>query len=163
MLDTRSADHNDYEVETPEYVRHGVLVMQAVLFAETELEHARILFGEIGAEPGAHYVDMGCGTGEVGRLFCRFDPAASITGVTNSAVQCALVQQRGMRSIRADFHQVPLPDDCADVVMFNESIGYGDLTGLLREAHRLLRRGGRLFIKDWYVSTTRYVADWDYV
>jgi SAM-dependent methyltransferase len=83
-------------------------------------------------------------------------------GVTNSATQHAHVTATGLDCLLGDFANVPVNDGIADVVMFNETIGYGDLTALLEEALRLLQPGGVLFIKDFDAPSRYFSADWCY-
>ena len=160
---TDAKKHNDYELETAEYLRHGLRLFQAIMVAETEAEHAEILHRKIGAPVGSLYIDMGCGVGEMSRLFGAIDPAGHFISVTNSEVQAALTRDMGgSEVILTDFHNTGIPGGVADVVMFNETWGYGDPQRLAAEAYRLLKPGGRLFIKDWYSKTSGYSPEWDW-
>lgn len=51
--------------------------------------------------------------------------------------------------VRAEFDRLPLADSCADAVIFNASLHYSaDYAVTLREALRVLARGGRIVIVD---------------
>ena len=120
------------------------------MLAETELLHVAETYRLIAPPKGAVFVDMGCGIGEVSRLMSAMDRSAKFYGVTNCRAQVKEIIKRGsVTPLRSDYHSVVLVDGCADVVMFNESIGYGDHDALVREAARMLKDGGILFIKDF--------------
>lgn len=159
---TKPGSGANYDMETPEYLKHGLRVMQAAMFARTEAAHVYELYKMVRPPIGARIVDMGCGIGEVGRLFQQFDPSLRYLGVTNSKVQARHAAAAGLRCHLGDFARVPLLDGDADVVMFNETIGHGELGDLIAEAHRLLAPGGVLFIKDWDSPTAHFSADWGY-
>ena len=147
---------SSYEDETHEYLRHGLTVFNAAMLGETEESHVDALLELIKPPSGAVVVDMGCGVGGVSRLMGKRDPKATFFGVTNVLAQVeAISQLGGVTPIYSDYHKVPLPDGFADVVMFNESIGYGDIETLLGESFRLLKPGGCLAIKDGVSLTGR--------
>ena len=155
--------HNDYDLETAEYMRHGLKLFQAVMLAETEGDHAKALYSVINAPTGATFVDMGCGVGELSRLFAACDPSAMFYSITNSETQAALTRHFGGSDVvLTDFHDTGLPDGVADVVMFNETWGYGDPQRLANEAFRLLKPDGRIFLKDWHSQSSGYSPEWDW-
>lgn len=154
--------HSDYDVETDEYVRHGMNVLQAYMFDDDEVKHCRHLYDVVQPSDGAFMVDMGCGTGELACIWKELNPSLRPIGVTNSKVQIEYVRSKQVDSILSDYHQVPLPDQCADLVTFFESFGYGDGPRLMREAFRLLRPGGRLFFKDLFAPETCFLDMWEY-
>src|SRR5262249_38906804 len=89
----------------------------------------------------------------IGRAY----PAAQICGVTVSSVQAELgrdlIAQEGVADriaiVRADYHDLPFPDGCFDVVLFFESCGYSpNRSTLFVEAARVLRPGGHIYVKD---------------
>lgn len=136
----------DYERATREFLDAGMQVFQGAMLAETESEHCRILFDLL--RPSGTVVDMGCGIGGVSHAFKCRDPNLEVIGVTNSALQVEHALP-GVKMVRADMAETGLPDGCADLVMFCESFGYAPARRLLDEAFRLLKPGGRLFIKDF--------------
>lgn len=114
-----------------------------------------------GIKPGSYILDAGCGV-------CgpSIDIANHIEGVTMEAITLSptqvdtareLVEKAGLsRRIRVnlgDFHHLPFADGIFDVVMFLESAGYSDDPDqLYREVYRVLRPGGKLYIKEPFVK-----------
>lgn len=152
-----------YDEATPLYVQHLGTTFQAALLSSQEDPEARVrasnlaLAAAAGIQPGDHVLDAGCGV-------CgpSIDIASAIEGVvidavTISAVQCEMgwrnVREAGLsgrvRVVRADYHVLPFADNSFDKVIFFESAGYTDHTALLfSEVFRVLRPGGRVYIKD---------------
>jgi SAM-dependent methyltransferase len=152
-----------YEQETDEYIKHGLSVFNAAMLGDTEAKHvARI--AELIDSSGTVLVDMGCGIGGVGRLLKEANPALSVYGVTNVHRQIELCNELGgVTPVFCDYHETDLPPGSADVVLFNESFGYGDLRALLRESMRLLKPGGVLLIRDWFMQTdATFDPHWQY-
>lgn len=138
-----------YEEETKEYLDSGLTVFNAAMLAETEEGHVDALIALIKPPKGAVVVDMGCGVGGVSRLMKARDPSATFYGVTNVMAQVEKMRELGgVEPVLSNYHHTTLPDGIADVVMFNESIGYGNLPVLLKESMRLLKPGGVVAIKD---------------
>jgi SAM-dependent methyltransferase len=136
----------EYERATHEFLDAGMTVFQGAMLSESELEHCHILYKMY--RPAGMVIDMGCGIGGVAAAFLGIDPNLDIIGVTSCPVQVEKALP-GVSVIESDMTAVPLPDGCADMVMFNESFGYAPVRRLLDEAFRLLKPGGRLCIKDF--------------
>lgn len=151
-----------YEEETAEYLKHGLTVFNAAMLADTEEGHAQALANMIGMQDGQTVIDMGCGVGGVSCLLKGLFPASTFYGVTNVKAQVDVMDLAGdVNPIFCDYHSVPLDGGIADVVMFNESIGYGRLPDLLRESARLLKPGGVIAIKDGVSKTGK--TEWSEV
>jgi SAM-dependent methyltransferase len=157
---------NNYEIETQEYLKHGLTLFQYGLFAENEEEHVR-RFCEL-TRPAGVVVDMGAGIGTMGRLLQQACPQVThVINVTNSPTQAQILRDAGDTVCLCDFHHVSaVPAGAADFVMFNESFGYGDPEALMAESARLLRPGGVLVIKDFSVNRrlldTVDLPGWEY-
>lgn len=104
---------------------------------------------------GDRVVDVGCGTGDLS-LACARAGAGAVLGVDFAAPMLpparAKARRRGASGVafaQGDGLRLPLPDAsadawCAAFVMRNVP----DVNGLLAEAHRVLRPGGRLAVLD---------------
>jgi ubiquinone/menaquinone biosynthesis C-methylase UbiE len=155
---------NNYDVETAEYLKHGIRLFQSHLFGNSDLEHA-VAFYKL-CSPRGVGLDMGCGIGEMGFLLNIVDPSLNIVGVTNSQAQSQHMKTLKRNHIFADYHQVPLESNSVDFIMFNESIGYANINTIFFESARLLKKFGKLFVKDFCNTTsnvdTFYLKSWDY-
>lgn len=116
-------------------------------------------------QDGQAVLDAGCGVGGPAVWLAR-RCGVRIDAVTISEVQAAAAQARveahGLADRvtvrRGDFHQLSqlYPEGGFDRVLFLESICHAqDYRQVLREAWRVLRPGGLLYIKDFYCQDYR--------
>lgn len=140
------------------------------LHRETMLEQmnaevlARLNLDGIG-EP--RLLDLGCGLGATLRSFARRMPQAWLLGITRVPWQVdnarALNRASGcgerVRVVEGDYEETTLPSAGYDGVYALESSCHAhgaDKSALLAEAHRLLRRGGRIVVADGFLAATRF-------
>jgi 3'-phosphoadenosine 5'-phosphosulfate sulfotransferase (PAPS reductase)/FAD synthetase/ubiquinone/menaquinone biosynthesis C-methylase UbiE len=136
------------EDATGRLMERGMRVLNAHLFAQTELAHVARLLELMKPANGAVVLDAGCGVGEVALLMRELRPDLSFVLLNVSEMQLAHCPQ-DMRQVNADFAATGLADASVDVVMFNYSLCHSlDVPGALREAQRVLREGGILFVND---------------
>lgn len=148
---------------TPGLVEAGHKVLQFYRFADSELSHVARLEKWAEFPNNAKVIDLGCGTGEVARLMASFRPDINFTLVNISPVQL-LYADKEMAAHCVSFLNVPEDDNKFDGVMFCFSIGHEDLHKSLREASRLLKKGGILFIQDMALCSgdAKNLLDLDY-
>jgi SAM-dependent methyltransferase len=157
---------NDYEIETAEYLEHGLTLFQCAMFGASEKEHIQAYNDYF--KPSGFVIDMGCGIGTMCAELQAISPAITRTlNITNSPTQIQIMRDLGRDCILSDYHHIEaLPDAVADYVMFNEAFGYWDPTKLMQESARLLVPGGRLIIKDFasrrQLLKDVYVPEWEY-
>lgn len=155
-------NHNDYELETLEYLKNNINVFQFYLFSDNEYEHIKILYNMINPKNNSIILDMGCGVGEIGHIFKKINPSIEYIGITNSEMQYKISSSK-IKTIYGDYHNIPLKDNSVDIVVFFEAFGHGDATSLLKEVKRVLKEGGLLFFKDFFSKDfTIYNKYWDY-
>jgi cyclopropane fatty-acyl-phospholipid synthase-like methyltransferase len=119
--------------------------------------------------PEPRLLDLGCGLGATLRSFARRLPDAELTGVTrvpwqveharssNNAAGCG----ERVWIIEGDYEDTPLPSAGYDGVYALESSCHAhgaDKGLLLREAHRLLRPGGRIVVADGFLTSAGFVS-----
>jgi cyclopropane fatty-acyl-phospholipid synthase-like methyltransferase len=115
--------------------------------------------------PGNHVVDFCAGLGGPARYFAhRY--GVTVTGIELNPTRAAgandLTRHVGLAGrvevIEGDVTKVPLADGVADAVVSQEALLHvPNKRAALREAHRLLKSGGRLAFTDWI--THRPLAD----
>ncbi len=108
-------------------------------------------------------LDMGCGLGATLRSIARQLPDAQLHGITLvpwQLEQGQLQNQASANTIRisialGDYRRTPYATASFDAVYAIESSCYAagaSKSGFLQEAHRLLRRGGRIVVGDGFIG-----------
>ncbi|HEX7345600.1 MAG TPA: class I SAM-dependent methyltransferase [Candidatus Limnocylindrales bacterium] len=115
---------------------------------------AQIFIDRLGIEPGARWVDVGCGTGAVTEtILGRADPL-SVVGVDPSDAFLGIARDR-VTDPRATFAvgdgaALPLPDDAADVAVAGLVLNFApDRVAMLAEMRRVTKDGGTVAIYVW--------------
>lgn len=134
---------------TPHLVNAGHRVFQIHRFAQSEAEHCRRLLLWADLPIGARVIDMGCGIGAMAEQWTVHRSDLTFLLVNQSAMQLSYTS---LPTYCGDFCHLPIDDMSADAVLFCFSIGHADHRMALREAARVLRPGGILFIYDMIVS-----------
>ena len=102
-------------------------------------KHSRYLIELSFLEKGAKWLDMGAGDGGTVRLLRSLGYAAE--GID--------LEPRGKDVLRGNFLETPWQDDFFDGILSQCSFYVsGDVSGALKEASRLLRKGGKLVFSD---------------
>jgi SAM-dependent methyltransferase len=128
----------------------------------TDADASALLLAErAGVEDGDRLLDAGCGVGGPAVAIATRHRRCRIDGVTVSRAQAheliALTRQRSIDErvgvTRGDYHALPFRDGCFDGALFLESIGYSPDHGtLFAEARRVVRPGGRIYVKDVFLG-----------
>jgi tocopherol O-methyltransferase len=113
---------------------------------------SELVGGELRFAPGARLVDIGCGYGGTARRFAAH--GAEVTGLSLSREQIAHAPPTSGVELRcADWLDNGLPSSAFDGAYAIESSEHmADKPGFFREAHRVLRKDGRLVICAWLAS-----------
>ncbi|WP_341926999.1 methyltransferase domain-containing protein [Nocardioides psychrotolerans] len=105
--------------------------------------------------PGAHLLDLGCGTGfHLPGFAAAVGPMGSVTGVEPHPDLLALARRRtkavaGVRVLQGTAQDVPLPDHSVDVVHARWAYFFGPgCEPGLAELDRVVRRGGTAVVID---------------
>lgn len=109
------------------------------------------------APPSPDVVDLACGTGDLGFLFSARVPNANVVGIDAAAGMIARARARGVSAVGrfafsvGDLAVTGLPTAGADVVFAGYAFrNIPRLADGLAEAARVLRRGGSLYVLDFY-------------
>jgi ubiquinone/menaquinone biosynthesis C-methylase UbiE len=101
--------------------------------------------------PGLRVVDVGCGAGALVRWLRG--QGAEVIGVECGPVMMALAREADPDHVgdyrEGEGQDLPLADDSVDLVVFSYSLHHvpsDQMVAALREAHRVLRAGGTLYV-----------------
>jgi ArsR family transcriptional regulator len=98
--------------------------------------------------------DLGCGTGAFTAELAS--SGARVVGVDQSAAMLRLARRHTREHENVELHQasleaLPIPDGTCDVALLVLVLSYvAEIPPVLREAHRILAPGGRVFVVDAY-------------
>jgi ubiquinone/menaquinone biosynthesis C-methylase UbiE len=119
------------------------------------------LLKSLDLKSGKHYLDAGCGVCGVSIPFVqKID--CNITGITISDKQAEVanqsIQEKGLHSkikvLQGDFHHLTnvFENHTFDGIFYMESLGHSSSPEkVLLEAYRVLKPGGFIYIKDFYI------------
>jgi ubiquinone/menaquinone biosynthesis C-methylase UbiE len=98
-------------------------------------------------QPTARVLDLGAGTGRIGKAFVAADDFYVGVDASLGMLQEFLLTTRTLCLAQADGQQLPFRDGAFDVVMLMQVLGgAGNWRGLLSEARRVLRPGGAVVV-----------------
>ncbi|MEX2284948.1 MAG: methyltransferase domain-containing protein [Gemmatimonadota bacterium] len=103
-------------------------------------------------QPGERVLDVACGTGVVARLAAeRVGPAGSVSALDVNPAMLSVARSIPsaipIKWYETAAESIPLPDNSFDVVFCQLGLQFvGDKAAALREMHRVLRPGGRLYV-----------------
>jgi malonyl-CoA O-methyltransferase len=116
-------------------------------------------------------LDLGAGTGQVGRALVRRYPDATVTALDLSLPMLRGAGRRSWREalrgalgrgvlwrVCADFERLPIRSGAIDMVVSNLALHWGSASGAFAEAHRVLRRGGLLMFTTLGPDTLKELA-----
>lgn len=122
---------------------------------------ARQAFDALAVAPGQHFLDIGCGSGDVVRWAAQLAPSVDALGLDVSAQMIALARASttrlpNARFRRASFPQIDLEPDHFDAIFSMDTFYYlADLPGGLETVRTLLVPGGRFAcVADYYGENT---------
>ncbi|MEM9556287.1 MAG: methyltransferase domain-containing protein [Acidobacteriota bacterium] len=155
-----------YDEYTADYLECSEII-QYGRFASDDDEHMRILAERAGVEDGQHVLDAGCGVGAVMLHLARRFPNARFDGVTLSREQVRLASERFQAAGLAqrcvarqdNFENLSSADATHDLVLFCETLGYADAEASLREAFRVVKPGGAVYVKEILAEERPFSAE----
>jgi len=131
----------------------------------TQQEMRRTFLGDVGFPPGAHVLEVGCGTGVLTRLLAGRPDVETVVGVDLAAslLDKARDLAAGIPNVRfqeADARSLPFADASFDVAVFDSTLSHVPEPGrALAEAFRVLRPHGSLAAFDGDYATATVALD----
>ncbi|WP_437736154.1 class I SAM-dependent methyltransferase [Sorangium sp. So ce1335] len=135
------------------------LALDSAALAETydrvsdrQFNHGKLLIDDLQVSPGERVLDVGCGTGRLGAHVAELvGPSGEVVGVDPLPLRVALANSKRGPGFRASVGRAEdlsqFADGSFDVVFLNSVLHWlPEKLGPLREARRVLKRGGRLGI-----------------
>ncbi|TIA45996.1 S-adenosyl-L-methionine-dependent methyltransferase, partial [Aureobasidium pullulans] len=122
--------------------------------------HDHYQFLTMGVKPGMRGLDAGCGIGEPARDYVKWADV-HITGVTITQFQVdratQYAEEEGLSDkvdfVRADFCQMPFPDNTFDFVYAQEATVHApELRDVYTEICRVLKPGGVFGVGEWCMT-----------
>jgi ubiquinone/menaquinone biosynthesis C-methylase UbiE len=128
-----------------------------------EVMHRLHLTDQSSTDIPTRVLDMGCGLGATLRSFARSLPQANLDGITLVPWQLdqgrqfneACPEGRRIMLQLSDYEHTSFPSESFDAVYALESSCYAqgaNKSAFLKEAHRLLRPGGRIVVADGFLG-----------
>jgi ubiquinone/menaquinone biosynthesis C-methylase UbiE len=126
---------------------------------------AKHALASIPIEPGDVVVDLGSGSGYVGRVLRETTPVSFVYGIDGSPEMVrnarSYADDPGVAFLLGDFGALPFATDSVDHVFSMEAFYYAaDPDGTLRELARILRPGGTLHCAVNYYEENEASHDW---
>ena len=151
-----------YDAWTAKYLEVFGDTLQAYRTKDLNATHQYML-ERAGLKDGQNVLDAGCGVCGPSIYFAK-SLDLRIDAITVSQVQVDEATERiarenlseKIRVHQADYHRMDelFPADHFDVILFLESFSHASDPGkLLKAAHRVLKPGGTLYIKDYFRNT----------
>jgi cyclopropane fatty-acyl-phospholipid synthase-like methyltransferase len=132
-----------------EHVHHGLWRTGRESPGEATEALVDLVAERLGLAPGQAVVDIGCGYGATAARLAERHRVA-VTGLTISAAQAAIAEQRGFTCLQRDWLDNRLPDGAFDRAYAIESSEHMvDKARFFAEAFRVLKPGGRLVVCAW--------------
>lgn len=105
-------------------------------------ETLRQVFAEVGADSGLDIVDIGAGTGKLTRLLRpEFNRVIAVEPAPAMLAQLRR-EDAPFQIVQASAEDLPLPDNCADLVTFGQCWHWLDAPQASLQARRIMREGG---------------------
>ena len=126
------------------------------IYEETNLFLAR----RAGVRDKMRMIDAGCGSGGPACTIANFYSEVQIDAITISEEQVStgnkLIKEKKLEKrinmYVGDYHELPFKKDSYDLIYFFESVGYSyNLEQLFKEAYRILKPRGIIYIKDVFL------------
>ncbi len=146
---TRSDDYVEYCRETARHARdpHDLALRGRDKKEITRRVHEQMVEA-VALRPGDDLVDIGCGDGTLLKMAERAGVRSAI-GLLATEDEVAVLKRVGLEARQGLSHQLPLPAECASVVVCNNVlliVPRENIPATLREIYRISKPGARIFL-----------------
>jgi len=99
--------------------------------------------------PGEIAVDFGCGTGAFTKRLSEFGLRCTGIDISPGSISYARKKYRGVKFLAGDIEKTNLKSNSADIIAFSGVLHhFQDFSATVKEAYRVLKKGGRIFAYD---------------
>jgi len=128
-------------------------LMNRLMTAGQDIRWRREAIWHLKLSPGMRLLDLGAGTGDLGREALGRQPAIHLVAADFNLEMMFVGQASGpLPWLNADALHLPFPDESFDAVVSGFLMrNVGKLTSVLMEQYRILKQGGRIVV----METTR--------
>lgn len=142
-------DQNKLNEASEQAHKTGLRVLQGFRLDTTDQGHVMALLHHMNPGQGTKWVDIGCGFGEPAKLMKELRPDLLFWLVNNNTFQLSKCPS-DMPTFCCDMNEMPFDREEFDGAMFLYSLCHtDDFVITLREAARVVRPGGKLFVYDY--------------
>jgi demethylmenaquinone methyltransferase / 2-methoxy-6-polyprenyl-1,4-benzoquinol methylase len=123
-------------------------LMNRLMTAGQDIRWRREAVRRLGLQPGEYLLDLGAGTGDLGREARRQQPGIRLVAADFSQAMMLAGESSGrLPWLNADALQLPFWDGTFEAVISGFLMrNVGDLNAALKEQYRVLKPGGRMLI-----------------
>jgi len=146
----------DYDIVSSKYDR---------LWVKNMGKYTEEMLGRLAPRGNQRILDVGCGTGYITGAVKRECPSCYVLGIDNSRQMLEIAKMNNSLP-KTDFilgdaleEIEKLPDDSFDMITFGWTLIYFDSKKVLREAHRILKKGGKIGVITNRKGTIRSIED----
>lgn len=145
-----------WKLDTSRSLHYGYWDNTTKSFHDALLNINRIIAQKAGLHKGHTALDAGCGVGG-SSIWMAKNIGCKVTGISLSPRQVSLATESAkgeqvdhlVTFAQRDYTSTNLPDNSVDVIWAIESVCYADdKTVFMREANRILKKGGKLVVVD---------------
>lgn len=115
--------------------------------------------------PGAHVLDLGCGTGLELEEYFRLNPTACVTGIDLASGMLAALHrkfpEKALTLVQGSYFDEPFGEECFDAAVSVESLHHftqAEKMPLYRKLKQALKPGGYFILTDYFADTEEQEA-----
>ena len=153
--------YNKYYTNNLDFYWKKTKILNAFKKHEDDVKQGKWLSKRMGIKGNEKILDCGCGIGGVMKQIALLYPNTEIHGINLSDKQIEMAKEVLKDSDNCklsiqDYTDTDYKDNTFDIVYFCESICYSDYSKAIKEAYRILKPNGTLYIKDLAIKCAKH-------